>query len=191
MASAPTADVERGQPNPSAATLLPTHESTSESFDLTKSDPPTSSSTPAWLQTTRAYIFAQARSPSPYVVYTILFINQIIFSGLHVFSKPALSYFQPFVFASLRILCSLPFIRWLAIQEGGLPHVPASDRRYLVTLGLVGVCLPQGLIFVGKEARIDAEGCDSGCAVRCPSLSRRSGVDFVIEPNVLFQVTSS
>jgi drug/metabolite transporter (DMT)-like permease len=86
-----------------------------------------------------------------FAVFSHVPSSQVIFSGLHVFSKPALAYVPPFVFAMFRLASAVPFIHWLAKKEGGLPHITQKDYPYLFLLGLFGVTLPQGLIFVGNK----------------------------------------
>ena len=69
---------------------------------------------------------------------------------LAVSSKVALEYIPPFPFAAIRVFIALPLLWGVAkaVETGGIPH---SKWHYLAVaaLGLTGVALPQGLIFIG------------------------------------------
>lgn len=128
--------------------------------DLESADrPPSHGAVPVWLPASLAPAFAsflvfaqhQIRSPDNRTIFGVLVAVQFIFSGLHVLSNPALRYIPPFVYAALRLAVALPFMRRLAILEGGLPHIPPSDWPYCLALGVFGCVLPQGLLFLGLK----------------------------------------
>ena len=86
-----------------------------------------------------------------YVCSASIIVAMLTSSGMRaVVSKVALEYIPPFPFAAMRVSIALPFL-WGFSRVVETGRIPFSFKHCLaiVGLGLVGVTLPQGLIFVG------------------------------------------
>lgn len=66
---------------------------------------------------------------------------------MHVQVKPVLLYIPPIAFAMMRVSLALPFLFFVAWKEGSLPKIDRRNARYMLLLGLLGVALPQTLVF--------------------------------------------
>jgi len=81
----------------------------------------------------------------------LLFTNQCLFALMHVVVKPALHFIPPIALAMMRVSLALPFLFLIAWKEGSLSKIGRRDARYMLLLGLVGVALPQTLVFVANK----------------------------------------
>ncbi|CAG9462610.1 unnamed protein product [Pedinophyceae sp. YPF-701] len=128
-------------PGSSMREHAPKHPSTADA------DPPAPSvARKAW-----RVLHAAVTSPPPALCHLVLFVNQFLFSSMHVWSSDGLSDIPPFVYAALRLSVALPFLLAMALAEGGLRRVELADAPHLLTMGFFGVGLTQSLIFVGNK----------------------------------------
>lgn len=89
--------------------------------------------------------------PPGWFPLALLCANQFFFAMMHVVAKPALHYIPPIALAMMRISLALPFLFLIAWKEGALQKIGRRDARYMLLLGLVGVALPQTLVFVANK----------------------------------------
>jgi len=91
-------------------------------------------------------------SPSPTSVHGVLLTNQLLFSLMHGLVNPALGFIPPFCFAFGRLVIALPFLSTVAFfSDGTLAKVDYRIAKYIVALGILGIALPQSLIYVGNH----------------------------------------
>jgi drug/metabolite transporter (DMT)-like permease len=81
----------------------------------------------------------------------MLVTNQFFFAMMHVVVKPALHFIPPIALAMMRVSLALPFLFLIAWKEGSLQKIGRRDARYMLLLGLIGVALPQTLVFVANK----------------------------------------
>jgi hypothetical protein len=89
--------------------------------------------------------------PPGWLPMVVLLQNQVLFALMHVLAKPALQYLPPIGLALMRVSLAVPLLFLLAKVEGSLSKIGRKDASYMVFLGVVGVALPQTLIFVGNK----------------------------------------
>lgn len=99
----------------------------------------------------RRYTSSLYHNPPPFLGLAVLFINQCLFALMHVVAKSALQFIPPMSLAMMRVSLALPFLFFLAWSEGSLGKFDRRDARSLLLLGLIGVAMPQTLVFVANK----------------------------------------
>ncbi|GMH35030.1 hypothetical protein BSKO_02898 [Bryopsis sp. KO-2023] len=92
----------------------------------------------------------QYREPATPVIHFAFIFATWLYSGMHVLSKPALSYVPPFVFATIRVLMGLPFMYLISRMEERV-ELTWADSGLLMVIGLVGIGVGQSVIFVVNQ----------------------------------------
>lgn len=92
----------------------------------------------------------QVKKPSWATKHITLLSAQFLFAGMQVFANPALEHIPPFVFATIRLFISLPFL-YLATRQEGKVALTWTDYLHILFLGITGVAVPQSVIFVANE----------------------------------------
>ena len=119
--------------------------------------------------------------PSQALVHGALILNQFLFSMLHITSKPALAHIPPLCFATLRLSMAVPLLGLAGYLERGFPDISTRDVALLMAMGVVGVSVPQTLIFVGNELAGPAVISIMQASLGDPSGLRASRVAFVAD----------
>lgn len=81
-------------------------------------------------------------------VHVYLLLTQLSFAGFHVAGKLIFRELSPLALAGLRVGCATPFLLLFAWQHDRILPRP-KDLPILALLGLLGVCLNQGLFVLG------------------------------------------
>ncbi len=108
---------------------------------------PASASTASW----KAYAGRLFREPPAWLPIVLLISNQVVFAGMHVVVSPALHYMPPIALAMMRVCLAVPLLFALARKEGALSKITRKDASFMLLLGVVGVALPQTLVFTANH----------------------------------------
>ncbi len=88
---------------------------------------------------------------SPFVLYSVIILGQIIFASTPLFIKVGLRDFDPFTLALIRFLISIILLN-IFLWIKGIRLIPKRKNVLLVLfLGLMAIPLNQGLLFYGLQ----------------------------------------
>lgn len=86
------------------------------------------------------------------LVYSVLFLVQVLICGYHILSKVAMkSGANPFAFIQLRIFLSLPVLFVITTVLDGFPKARPRDLPWFAALGLTGILGNQVLFLLGVK----------------------------------------
>ncbi|GMH35040.1 hypothetical protein BSKO_02908 [Bryopsis sp. KO-2023] len=96
------------------------------------------------------WLIQQYRKPSLLVIHVSFITASWLFSGMHVFSRPALEHLPPYVFSVIRLMIGLPFMYLITLKEKRV-DLTWGDNGRLIMIGISGIGIAQSVIFAANK----------------------------------------